>query len=302
MARKLRLLFLWQGMDGRYGLWKDGLWLAMKRLENLFEVTYLDAEKIRMLDYEPDVVLYWEAPVTIIGKNGHIYKEIMNLPYPKALLFAGGRIEKEWVKGFDLLFVESKINEDECDRLGIPWMRAFGVNEEIMVPMKQPKIFDGIMQATFAGWKRHEIFADALGEKGLVVGRKQENDRNGYDRCVKKHVCILPEASPEILPGLINASYAVVNTSEFWGGGQRCTLEGMACDVPVIVMNDSPKNREYVEESGAGLVCDPNPEAIREAIEQIKIGKIRGGRSYIEAKWTSKHYARSLHDGIMSIL
>ncbi len=302
VGNKLKILFLWQGLDDNIHKWDDGLRRALQRLEQMYDIIYWDAEDVKMITQSFDVILYWEAPITIKGKNQHIYRYIQGMKQKKALLFAGGRIEKDWVKEFDLLFVESDINEKECATLGIPWMRAFGINEEIMVPVKQPKIWDGIMQATFAGWKRHELFADALGEKGLVVGRKQQQDLNGYNHCLKKKVMIIPEVQHDILPSLIGASHAVVNTSEFWGGGQRCTLEGMACDVPVIVMSDSPKNCEYVRESGAGIICEPNQEAIRAAVAEVKSGKIKGGREYIESKWSSKHYAMALHNGIMQIL
>ena len=48
------------------------------------------------------------------------------------------------------------------------------------------------------------------------------------------------------------------------------TLEAMACGVPVVCMEDSPKNREYVEESGFGKVVYPNKEEIKRAVEEIK--------------------------------
>ena len=80
------------------------------------------------------------------------------------------------------------------------------------------------------------------------------------------------------------------------------TLEAMACNVPPIVMSDSPKNVEYVEESGYGLVVDPNPEAIRDAIDRLKPVKEHSGRKYIESKWTIQHYADALIKGIKEIL
>jgi glycosyltransferase involved in cell wall biosynthesis len=68
-------------------------------------------------------------------------------------------------------------------------------------------------------------------------------------------------------------------------------------------MNDSPKNREYVEESGAGLVCDPNPEAIRTAVAILKSTDWGDrGRNYIMAKYTSRHYADAILAGINKVL
>lgn len=113
----MKISFVWQGIDGRYGHWKDGLWRAMKRLEEKYEVTYHEpTEEIP----EDSIVLYWEAPCTINSKDADNYKRIMNLPNKKILLFAGGPLKKEWVDKFDLVCVESDINAKECEQQGIP--------------------------------------------------------------------------------------------------------------------------------------------------------------------------------------
>ena len=92
-----------------------------------------------------------------------------------------------------------------------------------------------------------------------------------------------------------------VNTASLWGGGQRMTLESMACNILPIVMKDSPKNIEYVEESGFGWVVEPNADAIRNAVEKLKDTKTTMGVDYIMSKWTSKHYADNLRKGIESL-
>lgn len=325
----MKIAFIWQGFSGRYGQWQDGLYAAMKLVEKDNEVGYFDFNKGKIervvytsdfapkgvksrlmqniAEFKPDVVLYWEAPVTNKGKDADNWFAVCALPYPKALLFAGGPLKAIDVKDFDLVFVESQINEEDCEREGIPYKRAFGVNTQIMKPMKLEKKYDGFMQATFAGWKRHELFADALQSKGAVAGRKQDQDWNGYDRCVKQKVIIFDEQPAEEVAKLINESHTVVNTSEYWGGGQRCTLESMACGIPPIVMSDSPKNAEFVKASGFGSVVDPDPEAIKLAIKDWENRKDKEyysliGSGYVKMNWSEKHYANSLLEGIKSII
>ena len=288
----MKVALIWQGFDGRYGQWRDGLWAAMQLIEKEHEVGYFDFKNGRIEriiytsnftpkgvksqlvqdinEYKPDVVLYWEAPVTNKGKDADNWFSVCALPYPKALLFAGGPLRAIDVKDFDLVFTESQINDEDCEREGIPHKRAFGVNTQIFKPLEVEKKYDAFLQATFAEWKRHTLFAEAIGSKGAVAGRLQEHDRNGYDACIKRKVTIFDELPAEEVNILINASYCVLNTSEYWGGGQRCTLEAMAAGIPVIVMADSPKNREYVEEGGGGLVVEPDANLIREAAEKIK--------------------------------
>jgi len=298
----MKLAFVWQNSSHGevFDDWNDGLREAMRILEKKFDVGYYEPFD----DFEADIILYWEAPCTINGKNAPYYKRIQDMKVPKALLFAGGPIKEEGLSGFDLFFVESELNEKEFAELGRLYIRAFGVNEKVMKPMDLAKIYDGVMQATFAGWKRHELFAQALGKKGLAVGRVQQHDRNGYNVCLEKNVSIMDKQNSKKVARLINQSYVVVNTADYWGGGQRCTLEAMACGVPVIVMDDSPKNMEYVEESGAGLIVKPDPTAIQQAIEEIKTWddeKRLKGIEYIKSKWTSKHYANNLLKGIKQI-
>lgn len=301
----MRIAFIWQGFDGRYGQWRDGLYAAMKLIEKDHTVRYFDFPLTGIHDFKPDIVLYWEAPITICGKDAANYRAVQELPYKKALLFAGGEIRKDWVKGFDLLFVESGINEVECASLKIPFKRAFGVNTSIFKPEKQPKRFDGFLQATYALWKRHDLFARAFGESGVTAGRKQAHEPQCYESCEKYGVLTLPELPADAIASIINASWCVANTSEYWGGGQRCTLEAMACAVPVIVMKDSPKNCEYVEESNGGIICDPDPNQIRDAINtHFKAPDNRYGErgyNYVMDNWTEYHYRDAILEGINSL-
>lgn len=301
----MKIAFIWQGFDGRYGQWRDGLYAAMKILEQSNEVRYFDFPLTSIDEFEPDVVLYWEAPVCQRGKDAENWKSVVALPYPKALLFAGGPLKAMDVKDFNLVFVESEINEEDCEREGIPYRRAFGVNTQIFKPIEKPKKYLAFMQATFAGWKRHELFASAVGSQGALAGRKQEHDTNGYNSAVKNGVTIFDEQPAENVAELIAESCCVLNTAEYWGGGQRCTLEAMACGVPVVVMADAPKNVEFVNASGAGVVAEPDVESIRTAIKKTQqhyLAMSTAGVDYMHDNWTEQHYADALINGVRSIL
>lgn len=301
----MKISFCWQGFNGRYGKWQDGLYAAMQLIEKEHEVKYYDTTEIDQIHkFNPDWVLYWESPVTQYGKDAENWFKICSLPFKKALLFAGGPLRAIDVKDFDLVFVESQVNEDDCERQGIPYRRAFGTNTQIFQPRYTPKLYDGFMQATFAGWKRHELFAQAMGSTGALAGRRQAFDDNGYQECVKQKVQIFDETYGPGLTYLINSAHCVLNTANNEGGGQRCTLEAMACGVPVICMIDSVKNCEFIRESGGGLIVEPNAKAIKEAVETIKLNPTfycMKGNTYIKSKWTEKHYADAILNGLHEI-
>lgn len=299
----MKIAFIWQGFSGRYGMWRDGLYAAMRLIKQEHEVRFFDFPLNGLEKFNPDVVLYWEAPVTSRGKDAENWFKVLSLPYKRALLFAGGPLKAIDVYLFDLVFIESEINAEECEREGIPYKRAFGVNTQIMYPDQQPIIYDAFLQATFADWKRHTLFAQAMREQGAVAGRVQEFDRNGYNECVNRRVRILGEQNPFEVAKSINSSYCVLNTSNEQGGGQRCTLEAMACGVPIICMSDSPKNAEFVRASGGGIVAEPDIGAIRVTVEEMKKPNIYGknGFEYVQKYWTEKHYANAIVEGIQSI-
>lgn len=294
MSVKLNIGFVWQGFNGVYGRWNDGLKGAMNIIEKHHNVTYHEPNEDLA---DKDVILYWEAPCTAAGKDRNNYENIRNTPTKKILLFAGGPIKREWCEGFDIFCVESKINEEEFEALGLPWMRAFGVNTDIMRPEKQPRVFDGVFPSTCASWKRQGLFSRALGAKGVICGRGQPEDPHGFLEARKNGVLLFDELPYHAVNTLYNSSVACVNTSDYWGGGQRTTLEAMATNTPPIVMSDSIKNREYVEESGYGIIVEPNEHEITRAIEEIKTWdeeKRSKGRGYVLSKWSHEHYATNL--------
>lgn len=274
----------------------------MSIIEKKYPVSYREPwDEIK----DADIILYWEAPCTASGKDAEHYLKVRFNELPKILLFAGGPIRPADCLGFDLFLVESKINEENFTEISLPWKRAFGVNTEIMKPEPQPKVWDGCMPATCASWKRQTLFSQALGKKGVLCGRDQETDPIGFINARKYSTLLFPELPAEAVNTIYNSSWCTVNTSDYWGGGQRCTLESLAAGVPVVVMADSPKNREFIEDGGPGLICNPDPESIHRAVENIKTWDMKEvsarARAYVESKWTAAHYAKNIEDAILQV-
>lgn len=291
---KDKICLIWQGVDGRYGYWTDGLNAAMKILEKSYDISYIEPDA----DLEPyDLLIYWEAPCTINGPNRDKYLNVFNSHKPKILLFAGGPVVRGQFENFNAIAVESKINVQEFKELGTDVFTAFGINTEIFKPIEVKKEFKVVHHGTCASWKRQNLLAEAFGQDALLVGRFQESDPSMFTESKRLGATVLDELTGDDLSKAIQKARVLVQSSAFWGGGQRCTLEAMASGLPVIVMSDSPKNIEYIEESGAGVVCEPTPEAIRVAYEQIEANYeefSKKGIAYVKSKWTEKHYAESL--------
>lgn len=223
---------------------------------------------------------------------------------PIALCYSGGRFT-DYKDVPDLVFVESKDYIPWMNEIGVKRVeQAFGTNTEIFFPRKQPKVFKAFFPATFAAWKRHELFAEAMGKDGLVCGWWQPHEPQCVQACFDKGVAVLHHQMPESIVHLYNMSHSVLITSSEIGGSQRSVLEAMACGIPPIVMTDSLKCREYVEEAGFGEVVSPDVNSIRAAVERIikNPPDPQKGIGYVNSKYKPTHYADIIKKGILSII
>jgi glycosyltransferase involved in cell wall biosynthesis len=296
-STRSKIAFVWQGVSNEkiFNQWNDGLREAVRILSKKYDISF----------HEPwqdisgvDVILYWEAPCTINGSNAPHYNKVRQNTIKKALLFAGGPIQKEWVDGFNIVCVESKINFDEFSQLGVEVYTAFGINDKVMKPKKLPKKWKAIHHGTSASWKRQWLLGEAFGADAIVVGRHQKEDPYPFDKCKECGSTVIEESGAEDICDYLNQSHVLVQSADYWGGGQRATLEAMSCGIPVVCMTDSPKNREYIEESGAGLIVEPSighiKTAVADIIENWSDEEKARGIAYVQSKWTAQHYADSL--------
>lgn len=289
-----------------YG-WQDGLKAALQRLafdhdwfvkviaSDKTEEIYSQVEELR-----PDYVLCWGS------LDRPSFAGIRNVA-PNAtvgLCFAGGGTKHPHLSNFDVVFVESAVYEEAFKKQGVNVFRAFGTNDELFAPMALRKRWIGIYPAAFARWKRHELFAKALGQDGLAVGRLLEHELDCADVCVENGVTVMPQLPYEVLPYLYAQSRFTVVTANAHGGSQRTVLESMAMNIPPIVMSDSDKCSEYVLDSGFGKIVEPNVEAIQEAVASLMaektLGKNTAGRDYVLKKYSTQGYADALHLGLTS--
>ena len=247
-----------------------------------------------VLNDKPDAILFFRdftSPTTQFLKGKGI---------PMAICLTGGTF-REQIDAFDLVFVESEVYKQEFERLGKRVIKAFGVNTELFKPIEQPKIWDAIFPATFANWKRHSIFTEAMGDKGLACGwMYQDHETENWQMCQDKGTMILPHLSHKAIAYLLNASKTCVITSDSTGGSQRTVLEAMACNIPVIVMQDSDKTTEYVRDCGTGDIINADPDSIRKAVERWKDKEVNT-RDWVIENYSAEIYAQKLKEGILSL-
>lgn len=321
--KRVRLSFLldWEVKEGaQLATAEDGMWEAIRLLGQEWDIRvhalgsdsvfphkyfpiHLQSSPQKMADYilswTPDVVLIW-------GDFTRPTIPLLTGKVPTALALTGG-ISLGTPPPVNLFFVESKVYFDILKSWGKNVRTAFGVNDRVFRPIRQPKIFDAVFPATFADWKRHKLFAEATkGMRAFCFGYMYDTHEQWcYEIPQENGVAIAPHIGHEAVAYIINMSKTVLVTSREDGGSQRTVLEAMACNVPVIVMNDSDKTSEYVEEANqlgfkAGVSVQPDAAAIKGVVSASPFNE-SNGRGYILSKWSARHYADSLKEGLLSI-
>lgn len=257
------------------------------------------------LSFSPDPVgnlLRWKPDAVLVFADfaSDSLRELEGKGVPIAQCYTGGRFDT-YAHVPDIVFTESKSYIDWMKSKGVKKVvQAFGTNTELFKPMKMPKFWDGFFPATGAAWKRHNLFAEALKDKGLVCGWWQPHEPQCLQTCIDNGTGILHHQMPESIVYLYNMAHTVVITSSDVGGSQRSVLEAMACNRPVIVMADSTMTSEYVMEAGEGMIVEPNVPDIQKAVAEMK-GKEVNTRDWIMKNYSEFIYADKVKEGILSI-
>jgi glycosyltransferase involved in cell wall biosynthesis len=256
--------------------------------------------------YKPDVLLHWAdctRPNANIGRD---------LGIPQAICFAGGTPFGPTWNNFDLFFVESDEYKEALEKANVRVITAFGTNTRLWDPneprlMEQKRTFDVCFPATFAAWKRHDVFARAVkGYESVCAGYMYpDHEQWCWQVAQKSGTLALPHTPAANLRHVMAASGVCLVTSQNNGGSQRTVLEAMAMNVPVIVMEDSHKTSEYVRKAEAlgyavGKVVPPQEHLIRQAIDECLQMKANG-REYVKQAWSEVTYADALEQGLNEI-
>jgi glycosyltransferase involved in cell wall biosynthesis len=309
MSSPLKISFVWDwppDFDQTIN-WKDGLAAALKVLiDRGHEVTlYTDTDKVIPHDYftihpidmdamkGSDVILQWGDQT-----RPHALP-LAKLGIPTAICFAGGEPLGENVELFNHIFVESEVYKKVYDEKGYSCSVAFGTNTELFKPMQQNKVFLSIFPATFALWKRHELFAQAMRDThSLACGYiYTKHETECWQVCLDNGLTVLPHVSSAVLHYLYAASKVCVIPSLSSGGSQRTVLEAMAMNLPLVVC-DSDKF-DYVEGQDV-LRVEPTVMAIREAVIKMSTKEVNT-RDYVLENWSEFTYADALEEGLRKI-
>lgn len=214
----------------------------------------------------------------------------------KALFCAGHPQDLKNIEKFECVFVESPAVYEAMRPFCWQTVLAFGTDVDLFKPENMDKIFTGFYPATFSAWKRQHLFAQGVGEGGVVCGTLQPDGLEEYAACEEAKVYTLAGLMPSVLVSrLYNLSQACVITG--WHGSERTALEAMACNIPVVVTIDNELTCSLLTEEG--IIVDPTPEGIRDGLVRAQDRKVHT-RDYIMGKYSHYLYAEKIREVIES--
>src|SRR6266850_2636232 len=312
----LAFIWDWEIVPSQAITWEDGLARAIQILGEKYDVRVYTIGKMTydfphpyfnirvctneshmsdLKDFSPDALLFWGDTTRPNAEPAS------KLGIPMALCFAGGETNGGTAQYFQYIFVESEVYKPGFMKRGIPVSTAFGTNTELFRPVKdQSKLFDTIFPATFAIWKRHELYAEATkGLCSLACGYMYDtHEQECWQVCLDNGVTILPHVSAQTLRYLYAASKVCVIPSRSDGGSQRTVLEAMAMNIPLVV-TDSDKF-DYTE--GRSYVAEPNVVDLGVRIDEALASYSEcNTRDYVLQNWSEYNYADALEKGLLSI-
>lgn len=296
---KIAFVWDWEPEYEQAVTWKDGLAKALTTMdatvftdcEQTIRHPYFDIHPVGQLEASQfDAILVWGD-----FTRPHI-ESLVKTGLPVAICFAGGETNHPNRDLFDHIFVENESYLKYFE--GYSVSVAFGTNDEIFRPQNLSKNFDLYFPATYALWKRHSLIAP-LAEAFRVITTgymyPDSHEKECYEVMERHGATVLPHVSAEAVSRLMNHSRFVVIPSQDNGGSQRTVLEAMACNVPVITMKDSEKTTEYI--GGSGAVVEPE----RDEIVRAMVATYTPGRDIVNQKYSHKHYAQKLIEGVSKL-
>lgn len=301
MKRKLAFLWDWEiPMEWRFQD-QDGIWAALRIMAREWDVrvftrgagphsTHHDGlqwqfttmPELGISEFKPDVILCWGSLDRPWWELVHKHNGV-----PMALCFAGGPTQHPYLSYFQHVFVESQVYEDAFAAQGITVSRAFGTNTKFFISRRVRKVWRAIYPSAFCRHKQIELFCQAVRDGGLVVGG--HNDEALVGKALSLGTSVLPRVSANTLRWLYNMSGCCVVPAGPDGGGQRVCLEAMSCGIPVIVMDNNDKCKDFLSAPGCTTV-EPFPSEIREVVDVIyKSGRYPAEPIYIR-EWVVENY------------
>lgn len=190
----------------------------------------------------PDVILSWGS----IDRPAHrkLIEHGIHKHVPIALQFAGGNLRGRELDYFDMVFTQSKCDQEHFQREGIHAVQLFGVDKSFWTPDPLQDIrYEAIYPASFCQHKQNWVVAERFRERAVLTGKWDE--KSIVDTCKSFGSLVLPHASHEVLRELYRSSRQCVIPAV--AGSQRTVGEALSCGLEVELIVSNNKCQEILD-------------------------------------------------------
>ena len=172
------------------------------------------------------------------------------------------------------------INNSKTNLVPIQIGPSWFINHEVFVPQQLQKLYDVIMVAAWAKFKRHDEFFKAIKPciernndfKLVLVGYPVDMTKEEIRQLTQKHgiednVTIFEKISRDKVSEVLSSSKVNVLWSKF-EGNNRAIIEGMFCDIPVV-LREGHNYGEHYDFINEMTGCFANEQTLSDAVEEI---------------------------------
>lgn len=229
----------------KYSKWFDGFTKAISILQNTFNIDMINAFDNPKINFSQYRLVFFKESFN--GKIYLKYKSQLVKNNILGLFISSSNIipDNTALNIYDILFYETKwyYNYARLNRHPNAY-HAFGIDNTVMKPNIQEKIYDVIFVGNIINYKRPLNILDLPGKK-ICLGFK--SDKSIIKKLLDNDVEIVEFVEYDRLSDYYNKSKLCYIPCSIHGGGERAVLEARSCGIPVKIENDNPKLKELCE-------------------------------------------------------
>lgn len=229
----------------KYTKWHDGFTQAISILRKTFHIDMINSFDNPNIDFNKYSFVFFKESF-----NGNIYNKYKSKLVKNNILglfISSSNIipSNSDLKLYNILFYETKwyYNYARLNRHSNVY-HAFGIDNDVMKPNIEEKIYDVIFVGNIINYKRPLKILDIPGRK-ICLGFK--GDTSIINKLLENDVEIVEFIEYNKLVDYYNKSKLCYIPCSIHGGGERAVLEARSCGIPVKIENDNPKLKELCE-------------------------------------------------------
>ena len=229
----------------KYSSWHDGFTKAIYILQKTFFIDMINSFDNQNIDFSQYTFVFFKESF-----NGNIYQKYKYQLHKNNILglfISSSNIipNNNELNIYNILFYETKwyYNYAKLNRHSNTY-HAFGIDNSVMKPKIQEKIYDVIFVGNIVNYKRPLNLLNLPGKK-ICLGFK--TDRLIIKKLLENNVEVIEFIEYHKLADYYNKSKLCYIPCSIHGGGERAVLEARSCGISVKIEDDNPKLKELCE-------------------------------------------------------